>query len=144
MLLDAFLQVSDEQAITATAVSTNSVDLGVSRDIGEGEQLFLIVTIDEAFNTLTSLDLEIITDDAATLASSPVAIESKNVLLANLTLGAKFIVPVPPQIGSKGERYLGARYTVTGSNPSTGKITASFGTGYDDPNKFYASGFTIL
>lgn len=38
-MVDDFLKLSAAQAVTATAVSTNTVDSGTSRDLGPGEKL---------------------------------------------------------------------------------------------------------
>lgn len=142
MITDALLRVSDAQAITGDAASTNTIDLGTARDIGAGEPLFMVFTVTEAFNNLTSLAIQIITSDAANLGT-PTVRATQTVLLAGLTVGAQFVVPVPPIIGSLGQRYMGAYYDVTGTNPSTGKITADIVETYQDVKKNYASGFTV-
>ena len=151
MITDALLTLSGAntpgsaisgQAITGTAVSTDKIDLSQARDIGEGESLYMVFTIVTAFNTLTSLDLQVVTDDNASL-SSPTVIAARNVLLAGLTAGRQYVVQLPPQIASLGERYLGAQYTVNGSNPSTGSILAQIVTNIQDGRKFYASGFSV-
>ena len=41
MITDALLRVSEDQALTTTAVSTNTVDLSVARDMGEGTPLYM-------------------------------------------------------------------------------------------------------
>ena len=40
MMLDALLNLSSAQAVTATAVSTNSIDLSTARDVGVGNDLY--------------------------------------------------------------------------------------------------------
>jgi hypothetical protein len=52
-------------------------------------------------------------------------------------------VRLNPQIASLGKRYLGARYTVSGTN-SAGKVTADIVMDVQDGKKFYASGFTVV
>ena len=50
MITDQLLRLSDAQGpITATAVSTNTVDLQVARDIGEGRELYVVFTVTTAF-----------------------------------------------------------------------------------------------
>jgi hypothetical protein len=151
MITDVLLTVSGTntpgsaitgQAITADAVSTNTIDLGTARDIGEGENLYMVFTVIEVFNTLTSLDLEVIISANANLSSHTVLAET-NVLLANLTAGKQYVVALPPQIASLGLRYLGARYDVNGTNPTTGSILAEIVHGIQDGRKFYASGFSV-
>ena len=130
------------QAITGDAYSTDTIDLLQARDIGEGESLYMVFTVVEAFNTLTSLDLEVVISANANL-SSHTTIAERNVPLAGLTAGAQYVVQLPPQIASLGARYLGANYDVNGSNPSTGSILAQIVTDIQDGKKFYASGFTV-
>ena len=65
MITDKLLRVSEDQAVTATAVSTNTIDLGVARDIGEGMDLYMVFTVTETFATLTSLTIDVITDAIA-------------------------------------------------------------------------------
>jgi hypothetical protein len=130
------------QAITADAVSTDTIDLGTARDIGEGQQLYMVFTVVTAFDNLTSLDLEVISSANANLSSHTVLAET-NVLLAGLTAGKQYVVAIPPQIASLGQRYLGARYDVNGTNPSTGSILAEVVMNIQDGRKFYASGFSV-
>ena len=130
------------QAITADAVSTNTIDLGTARDIGEGSDLFMVFTVVTSFNTLTSLDLEVVISANDNLSSHTVLAET-NVLLAGLTAGKQYVVALPPQIASLGLQYLGARYDVNGSNPTTGSILAEIVHNIQDGRKFYASGFTV-
>ena len=148
MITDALLTVSGAnnpnapitgQAITADAYSTDTIDLLQARDVGEGESLYMVFTVVQAFNTLTSLDLEVVTSANANLSSHTVIAE-RNVLLAGLTAGAQYVIKIPPQVGSLGERYLGARYDVNGTNPTQGSILAQVVLDLQDGMKFYARG----
>lgn len=135
MIFDKENLFSDGQAITATAASTNYVDLGATgtvygasaamvRDIGKGKPIPLRVQVIEAFNTLTSLKVDIEVDDNSSFSSAKV-VDSQTIPLAGLTKGAVFnglrYVPV-----GTDERYVQLRYTVTGTAPTTGKVTAGF------------------
>lgn len=122
MLLDKQNLLSSAQAITATAASSNIFDTGAAADAGPGEALKAFLLVVEAFNTLTSLDiaLESATDAAFT---TPVVHYTINKLLAALTLNAKIDMPPAP---AGLNRYLRFKYTVNGSNPSTGKLTGGF------------------
>jgi len=126
---------SDDQAITATADSTNVIDLGVAgtpydaaaalvQDVGKGAKVPILIQVTEAFNNLTSLTISI--SKGATTALGT-AVISKTILLADLTLGAKFPVNVLPD--DLDARYLGIEYTVTGTAPTTGAITAGIVAG---------------
>jgi len=133
MITDATTLFSDSQAITATAASTNVVDLGatgtpagssvaLSRDIGKSGQIPLLVEVTEAFNNLTSLAIavQVATDAAFT---SPVEVATRTYLLAELTLGKRLSFPAEFPEGTN-LRYVRIRYTVTGSAPTTGKVWA--------------------
>lgn len=133
------------QAITATAVSTNTIDLTNSRDVFAGNDfLKLRLLLTAAFNNLTSLTIDIIQADDAALSSNVTVIGSAGAVpLAQLTQGRRLEVEGNTRIGSTGQRYLGVRYTVTGTAPSTGAILADFGDQVQD-NKTYPSGFAVL
>jgi hypothetical protein len=144
MITDKYLRLSENQAVTASAVTTNTVDLSQARDIGEGKPLYMVFTITETFATLTSLAFNVVTDDNASL-SSPTVINTVSVTLASggLAAGKQIVLPIPPLKGSKGERYLGASFTVGGSNATTGKITTDIVETFQGGQKYYASGFTV-
>ena len=146
MITDKLLRVSEDQAVTATAVSTNTIDLSQARDIGEGRDLFVVFTVTEVFATLTSLTFQVVTDDNASLSSPTVIAATGAITLAGggLAAGKQHVVRIPPQIGGKGERYIGAQYTVGGSNATTGKVTTDIVLDIQDGKKFYASGFSVL
>lgn len=120
MLFDAKLQFSAAQAITASAVSTNTVDRGDNKDVGRAGDIPLLIQVVEAFNTLTSLTIELQTDDNSGFAS-PRSLYSVTVPLADLKLGYQTPVITLPQ---KTERFLRLNYTVTGTAPTLGKVTA--------------------
>lgn len=134
MIMDKTLLFSENQAITASAASTNVVDLGATgtiygagsaivRDIGPGERVPMVVTVTETFNTLTSLTISIQTDDNAGFSSATTVWTSPAYTLAQLAIGAKYLLPDVFPVGVN-ERYVRLYYTVAGSNPTLGKITA--------------------
>lgn len=134
------------QAITATAISTNVLDARqpngapTLKDEGIfGQDLWLNVVVVQAFNNLTSLTVTFESDSASTLASAPVVHFSKTIALAGLTAGAAIRVQVP---SDDYKRYLGLRYTVTGTAPTQGSVMAFLSL---DPqrNVIYPSGFTV-
>jgi hypothetical protein len=115
---------SSDQAITATADSTNVIDCQSAptlRDLGIRPMAVEFV-ITESFNTLTSLDFFVRSDSTTNLDTSETTHVSFNVVLASLTAGARFVRQLPT--GQTYERYLGIEYVVNGTVPTTGKITA--------------------
>jgi len=142
MITDSLLRVSEDQALTTTAVSTNTVDLGVARDMGEGTTLYMNFAVTEALANGTSVTFEVITSASANLGSPTVIGSSAAIVTASLTLGKNIVVTLNPDIAGKGQRYLGARYTIAGTF-NAGKVTADIVETIGDGQKFYASGFTV-
>ena len=144
MITDKFLRVSDAQALTTTAVSTDSIDLGTARDMGEGTDLYMNFAVGTAFAGGTSVKFEVIMADNAALTSNPVVIGSTDAIVtASLVAAYSTAVRINPQIKSLGKRYLGARYTISGTY-SAGTITADVVETIQDGQKYYASGFSVV
>ncbi|GEM70948.1 hypothetical protein SAQ01S_07140 [Sphingomonas aquatilis NBRC 16722] len=133
MILDRTGLLSENQAITATAASTNVIDLGnpgtpygastpLKRDIGRGEPVPFFVGVTEAFNNLTSLTIAIQTDTTAAF-SAPDTVFSATYVAADLVPGQKHIQPDWFPVGASKE-FVRMFYTVTGTAPTTGRITA--------------------
>ena len=142
MITDSLLRVSEDQALTTTAVSTNTVDLSVARDMGEGTTLYMNFAVTEALANGTSVTFEVITSASANLGTPTVIGSSAAIVTASLTLGKNIVVTLNPDIAGKGQRYLGARYTVVGTM-NAGKVTADVVETIGDGQKYYASGFTV-
>ena len=126
MIFDRLNLFSDDQAITATAASTNVVDTGAigtdapivgNHFLGDDAKVEVIVTA--AFNNLTNLAIAF-QCDADEAFGSPTTLSTTTVLLAGLVQGYKLTIAIP--VGC--ERYVRMYYTVAGSAPSTGTITA--------------------
>ncbi len=143
MITDKLLRVSEDQALTTTAVSTNTIDLSVARDMGEGQELFMNFAVTAALTGGTSVKFEVIQSASADLSSPTVIGSTDAVVSASLVAGYNTAVRVNPQIGSKGQRYIGARYTISGTY-SAGTVTADVVASIQDGKKFYASGFTVV
>ncbi|HFZ1602016.1 TPA: Bbp16 family capsid cement protein [Klebsiella pneumoniae] len=120
MLLDQQALFSAAQAITATAASTNVIDTGSNKDVGKYGDIPLLIQVVEGFNNLTSLTVAVQTDDNSAF-SSAADVLSMTIPLASLVLGYKSPVITLPM---KMERYIRLNYTVTGTAPTTGKVTA--------------------
>ncbi|WP_374041249.1 Bbp16 family capsid cement protein [Klebsiella pneumoniae] len=120
MLLDQQALFSAAQAITATAASTNVIDTGSNKDVGKYGDIPLLIQVVEGFNNLTSLTVSVQTDDNSAF-SSAADVLSMTIPLASLVLGYKSPVITLPM---KMERYIRLNYTVTGTAPTTGKVTA--------------------
>jgi hypothetical protein len=149
MLTDAFLQLSTAQAVTATAVSTNTVDLGVARDIAPGRPLYAVFQIDTTFTAAggATMNCQVISSAAANLGSPTVIGDSGPIPVAQLTAGRKLIaVGIGPSVlnaAPNGQRFIGAQYTI-GTGPMTaGAITATIVDTLPPGAQLYGSGFSV-
>ncbi|ENJ8541417.1 hypothetical protein AB2M82_002778 [Raoultella planticola] len=120
MLLDQQALFSAAQAITASAASTNVIDTGSNKDVGKYGNIPLLIQVTEAFNNLTSLTVTVQTDDNSAFGS-PTDVLTMTIPAASLVPGYKSPVITLPM---KMERYIRLNYTVTGTAPTTGKVTA--------------------
>ena len=139
MILNQNHLLSNAQAITATAISTNQINWGVMgimygdaasipRDLGAGPEVPCLVQVVETFATLTSLTITVETADDAALTTNVTVLASTGAIpLASLKAGFK---PSGLRFMPSGvmKQYYGLRYTVTGANATTGKITANIAT----------------
>ena len=131
-MLDNTLFFSDAQAVTASAASTNILDLG-GGDLHHG--LYLVLKVVGAdFATCTSVTPSLQVSDDSTFSSPETAMTLPTFPVASLTNGtvlAKVCLPV----GMK--KYARMYYTVTGSNATAGKLEAFLtdnpGIGIADP-----------
>lgn len=148
MIIDSFLLLSDSQTVTASAVSTNTADLGIARDIGIGEDLEVAFEVTEAATASGSatVEFQVIGSTAANLGSPVVLGSSGAIGKASLTLGQQVVVKINPNdVTPLGYRYLGANYVVATGPLTAGKFTAAvvMNAGIVK-SKSYASGFSVL
>ncbi len=127
MILDEQSIFSNDQKITATAVSTNVLDLG-KREIAFGTPVELFIQITEDFNNLTSLGIKVQTSATSNFSTAVDLIE-ETILAANLTKGAVSSIKFLPK-GNLG--FMRLVYTVTGTSPSTGGIFAGIADGLQE------------
>lgn len=157
MLLDKQLQFSDSQALTATALATNVIDLGAADvNIGTGEPMAVVFNCEVAADQTTGdedyqFDIEVASDSGITTArkligrrifesGTPTApAENADLLVA----GFVFAIVLPPGGLAEAERYLGVRYTLAGTSPSV-TVSAHLVPLKNVPvNVHYADGITI-
>ena len=154
MILDKFLEFSDAQAVTATAISTNVADLaplgnGVGtntvRDIGAGEDLYLIVrTLTAATDVGSDATLTVTFESSATenLNSSTVHFSTGALAFAAFSPAGTELVRIALP-GGNYQRYIGVRYTVA-NGPLTGGTFDAFIVKDAQSYRPYAVGSTIV
>ena len=125
---------SNAQAVTATAVSTNVLNLGkpgtpngasapIAFDAGKGNRIPLWISVVESFNNLTSLTISVEVDDNEAFSSATSIFTSPAYTLAQVAAGARNLLPTEIPINTN-EQFVRLRYTVAGTAPTLGKITA--------------------
>ena len=149
MLTDALLQLSSAQAVTASAVSTNTIDLGVARDIGVGADLYAVITVDEAATASGSatVNFQVISSANANLSSANIISQTDAIAKTDLTLARKPIVICISQATllslPVGQRYLGVQYTVATGPLTAGKFSATITDTEVGVGQYYSSGFSV-
>lgn len=173
MITDALLRLSGTSAnpnvpqtlatitVGTAVMSTYYVDLNgptnvsggttsaQNRDIGEGEDLYAVLTVETQFTQATAgtfvVDI-IVSDDTAGTSNATVI---GNITVpwitsnTNLAPGQVYVARINPQIGTVGQRYLSARYNATGNNITAGKVYLDIVTDIYDSKKFYGGGFKV-
>lgn len=156
MILDSQLQFSAAQAVTATAVGTNVIDLSIARAMGNGEPLAVVFTVSVAADQGTgdedyTFDLEYATNAAQ---STGVQLMARRIFESGtptapaqdadlLVAGFSFVLPLPPTSTDEDGQFLGIRYTLAGTSPSI-TISASLQPqSMIDQSALYASGYSI-
>lgn len=125
MYVDALLLFSDAQAITAAAASTSSVDMGAVRDIGTGEPLYVVVTVDTAFTDGSSdSTLTVALEGDSTTTFTPDGTDTLFTIPALAAAGNVYIARLDPGMAALQYRYLQLKYTPNNGNLSTGAVTA--------------------
>ena len=149
MLTDALLQLSSAQAVTASAVSTNTIDLSQSRDIGTGEDLYANFTVDETVTAAgaATVTFQVITSAAADLSSPTVLVQSGAIPKADLPAGRKPIsICIPPSAllaQPIGQRYFGVNYLIATGPLTAGKFSCCIGNSEVASAVYYPSGFSV-
>lgn len=153
MIMDKFLEFSDAQAVTATAISTNVVDLyplgnnqvtNLTRDIGTGEDIYLVVNTVTAATDASSdatLTITLESDDNTSLSSPTVHYTSATLAFAAFSPANTELVKIKLPAGNY-ERYLGVRFTVA-AGPLTAGTFDAFLVKDAQAFKAYKAGFTI-
>jgi len=156
MFVDNELLLSDSQALTATAVGTNTIDLGVARSMGNGEPVALCIVVEVAADQTTGDE-----DYTFTVEYSSTADQSAGYVTMGqriyesgtpgapaqdadlLVAGYKIVIPIPPTTAGDDARYLGVRYTLAGTSPTITVSAYVAPMDQIDQSVAYADGYSI-
>ena len=141
MMYDKLNTFGTDQAVTSTARSTDNIDLGAARDIGNGEPLELVILVTQSVTAAgaATVAFALETDDNAGFSTPVVLANSGPIGKAALTAGTEVLrVKVPLE----AERFLRTNYTVATGPLTAGTFTALLA--HDrQASRAYASGFTV-
>ena len=144
MYTDALNLFSDAQALTATADSTNVIDLGVDRNVGQGEPLAVVIQTDVAADFTTEDEdytVQIETDSVEAMSSARI-IQSRNFVLAiaaEIAAGTKIVMA----LGHDNERYIQLSFVLAGTTPTWTVTAYLVPMSMIEADEKYPGGFTI-
>ncbi len=131
MLLDERLEFADNLALDTSGTDTDNlgdvIDLGVARDIGQGQQMYLVIqfTTTVTSSNAATVVFQLVSDGTDTIATSGQTIHAMTTPLsiAQMVAGKMYVIPIPSE-GLAYERFL-ALQTVTAAYALTaGKVNA--------------------
>lgn len=126
MFIDKALQVSNEQAITVSAASTDSIDFGQPNpNVGLDDRSNMVITVDESAAAAGAATVTFSVQDSADNATFADVAVTAAIGKANLAAGQQVVIPMPTKL----RRYCRVYYTI-GTGPLTaGKFSAQIVTG---------------
>jgi hypothetical protein len=133
MILDKRNEFCDATALNTGAPGTyligDQIDLGTARDVGLGEPLYLVITVDTQPTSAgaATAQFTLASDDTANIATSGTAsvhFQTKAFSIAEMTAGAVLAAVALPTEGVAYERFLGILQTTGTAAFTGGKINA--------------------
>lgn len=142
MYVDKQAEFSDNQAVTATAISTNVYDLfpvgnavnsNAVRDIGVGEDVYLVVQTDAAVTAAGAATVTVTLESSSTadLATTP-TVHFSSPAFAIAAMGANKTLMAFKLPAADYKRYIGVRYTVATGPLTAGSFSAFFAKDIQD------------
>ncbi|GFE61930.1 Bbp16 family capsid cement protein [Geobacter sp. AOG2] len=141
MILDKTLELSLAQAVTATALSTNVIDMASARNIGGGEGLFLYIRVGAAAAAAgaATVNFQLQTDSSPAMGAAVTVLDSgaipKAALAANTAL--KFRLP-----SAAFKQFLALNYQVATGPLTAGDFSAWICSDVPD-NTQYSGGYVV-
>ena len=139
MIIDKLLQVSDAQAVTASAASTDVIDFGQTNpNSGLNDNVTLAITVDEAATASGSATVVFSIQDSADNSTFTDVYATAAIGKAALVAGYQVLMPIPYKL----RRYFRVYYTVATGPLTAGKFSAHIVTGVQQ-NTAYPDGANI-
>jgi hypothetical protein len=118
MINDNLLRFCTALAISASAAATDHIDLGADRNIGMGEPMAVLITVDvaAAVDDADETYAFKIQTDTVTGFGSPTDVIERSIGRALLTAGSMHAIPVPPDTSM--EQFMRIYATLGGTTPT--------------------------
>jgi hypothetical protein len=133
MFMDDRLEFADATSVGTPNNSTGNVgdiiDSTVARDMGAGQALYLVVTVDTAITSggSATVAFQLVSDATTTIATDGTAtkhIETDAIAVASLIAGYEMVIPLP-SVNPAYERYLAFQVKETAGQALTaGNVNA--------------------
>lgn len=121
MFIDKSLQVSDAQAVTASAASTDVIDFGQANpNTGMDDRSSMVITVDEAAAAAGAATVTISVQDSADNSTFADVAVTAAIGKATLVAGYQHVIPMPTKL----RRYCRVYYTVATGPLTAGKFSA--------------------
>ena len=139
MIIDSLLQFDKEKAISGSGSSANVVDLGIARDVGLGEEVYLVAVLTAALVGAGALTVSVeMSDDEA--FTSPVETQVLGTFDAAAAAGSKLQARLQPGLIDK--QFMRIKYTAS-DVISSGNVS-TFMTKDIESIKYYDIGYEVL
>lgn len=126
MIIDKLLQISNEQAVTASAASEDVIDFGQANpNIGMDDRSSMVITVDESAAASGSATVTFSIQDSADNSTFADVAVTAAIGKASLAAGQQIVIPMPTKL----RRYCRVYYTVATGPLTAGKFSAQVVTG---------------
>jgi hypothetical protein len=137
-------QYAGAQALTVSVASTDLIDHGIDRNLGLGEPMCVVITLDvaaDATDNDETYTAKLQTDSDLAFGSATDVGETVTITRGDAA-GSRYIIPIPAD--TKMERFSRLYFTLGGSTPTV-TVTARLMPQrlVQSPNVFFAKGYTI-
>lgn len=133
MIIDKLLQISNEQAVTASAASEDVIDFGQANpNIGMDDRSSMVITVDESAAASGAATVTFSVQDSADNSTFADVAVTAAIGKASLAAGQQIVIPMPTKL----RRYCRVYYTVATGPLTAGKFSAQVVTGVQQNTHF--------
>lgn len=133
MFIDKLLQVSTNQAVTASAASSDVIDFGQANpNVGLDDRSNMVITVSESAAAAGAATVTFSVQDSANNSSFADVAVTPAIGKAALVAGQQIVIPMPVNL----RRYCRVYYTVATGPLTAGKFSAQVVTGIQQ-NRHY-------